>query len=110
MPNASPVARLEWQGFAERATDANAALLSLSHAAANHGLDKSLLELVNLRVSQINGCSFCLAFHLNAAARLGVASEKLHMVAAWHDARAFDARERAALAWAEALTLITDGV
>jgi AhpD family alkylhydroperoxidase len=103
-------ARLEWEGFKALAPDANDALLSLSHVAANHGLDKGLLELVKLRVSQINGCAFCLAFHVNAAARLGVPPAKLHMLAAWREANGFDARERVALAWAEALTLITGRV
>ncbi len=106
MVSAHP-ARLEWEGFKNLAPDANAALLDLSHAAAKDGLDKSLLELVKLRVSQINACSFCVAWHVNAASRLGVAAEKLHTVAAWRGAKGFDARERAALAWAEALTLIS---
>jgi AhpD family alkylhydroperoxidase len=106
----SHTARLEWQGFKELAPDANDALLNLSHVAANHGLDKGMLELVKLRVSQINTCSFCVAWHTNAASRLGVAAEKLHTVAAWRGAKGFDARERAALAWAEALTLISRGV
>jgi AhpD family alkylhydroperoxidase len=103
-------ARLEWEGFKELAPDANAALLSLSHVAANQGLDKGMLELVKLRVSQINACAFCVSWHVNAAARLGVAASKLHTVAAWRGTPGFDDRERAALAWAEALTLIGDGV
>jgi len=103
-------ARLEWEGFKELAPEANAALLSLSHVAASHGLDKGLLEVVKLRVSQINACSFCVAWHVNAASRLGVTAEKLHTVAAWRGAKSFDARERAALAWAEALTQISQGV
>jgi AhpD family alkylhydroperoxidase len=105
-----PTARLEWEGFKELAPDANAALLSLSQVAANHGLDKGMLELVKLRVSQINGCSFCVSWHVSAAARLGVAAAKLHTVAAWRGAAGFDERERAALAWAEALTQIAGGV
>jgi AhpD family alkylhydroperoxidase len=103
-------ARLEWEGFRELAPDANAALLSLSHVAANQGLDKGMLELVKLRVSQINGCAFCVSWHVNAAARLGVAASKLHTVAAWRGTPGFDERERAALAWAEALTQIGNGV
>jgi AhpD family alkylhydroperoxidase len=106
----SPTARLEWDDYKELAPDANAALLSLSHVAASHGLDKGLLELVKLRVSQINACSFCTAWHVNAASRLGVATDKLHTIAAWRGAQGFDVRERAALAWAEALTLVADGV
>jgi AhpD family alkylhydroperoxidase len=108
--DASHTARLEWQGFKELAPAADAALLSLSQAAANQGLDKRMLELVKLRISQINGCSFCVGWHVNAASRMGIAAEKLHMLAAWRDAQAFDERERAALDWAEALTLIAGGV
>ena len=87
----SPTARLEWDDYKELAPDANTALLSLSHVAANHGLDKGLLELVKLRVSQMNACSFCVAWHVNAASRLGVAAAKLHTVATWRGAQGFDA-------------------
>jgi AhpD family alkylhydroperoxidase len=103
-------ARLEWQDFKELAPDANAALLTLSQAAANHGFDKKMLELVKLRISQINACSFCVAWHVSAAERLGMATEKLHTLAVWRGVPGFDARERAALAWAEAVTAIADGV
>jgi len=103
-------ARLEWQDFKELAPDANTALLTLSQAAANHGFDKTMLELVKLRISQINACSFCVAWHVGAAARLGIAPEKLHTLAVWRGVPGFDERERAALAWAEAVTAIADGV
>jgi len=103
-------ARLEWRDFQELAPDANAALLTLSQAAAHHGFDKKTLELVKLRISQINACSFCVAWHVSAAARLGVPPEKLHTLPVWRGMSAFDERERAALAWAEAVTAIADGV
>jgi AhpD family alkylhydroperoxidase len=103
-------ARLEWDGYKELAPDANATLLRLSHVATNHGLDKGLVELVKLRVSQINACSFCVAWHVNAASRVGVTTEKLHTIAVWRGAQGFDERERAALAWAEALTSVASGV
>ena len=108
--SAAHAARLEWQGFRQLAPDANAALLQLGSAAVAHGLDHGLLELVKLRASQVNGCAFCVAYHVAAAQRLGVAADKLHLVAAWRDAPIFDVRERAALAWTEALTLLAGGV
>jgi AhpD family alkylhydroperoxidase len=102
--------RLEFQDFAKVAPDANAALLKPSGAAQASGLDRSLLELVKLRASQINGCGFCVSFHVDGALRLGVPAEKLHMLAVWREASVFDTRERAALAWTEALTMIAGGV
>lgn len=59
---------------------------------------------MNLRVSQMNSCAFCVAHHAAEARKLGVPERKLLMVAAWHHAPEFDATERAALAWAEAVT------
>ncbi|MFC3127216.1 carboxymuconolactone decarboxylase family protein [Pseudoroseomonas globiformis] len=71
------------------------------------GLDTLLVEMVNLRVSQINGCAYCLALHSAALTRRGVSNEKLALVQAWSEAEDhFDARERAALRWAETVTLV----
>ena len=80
-------------------------------AAVNHsGLEHPLLELVKMRASQINGCAFCIALHVREARKLGIADEKLHLLPAWREAPGlYSARERAALAWTEALTLITGG-
>ncbi len=108
--NTSHAARLEWQDFKQLAPDANAAVLKLSGLAEAHGLNKALLELVKLHASQINGCAFCVAIHVAAAQRLGIPDDKLHLVVAWREAPQFDARERAALAWTEALTLVAQGV
>lgn len=80
-------------------------MLSLGKAVDDSGLEKRLTELVKLRVSQINHCAFCLQFHLNIARRLRIDPIKLDLLATWRDAGVFDARERAALAWAESLTL-----
>lgn len=90
--------------FQETAPAAVAALRALTKAVEDAGLEKDLIELVKLRVSQINGCAFCLAFHLDAARRLGIAQGKLDLIAAWRDAPVFSARERAALAFAERVT------
>lgn len=68
-----------------------------------------LAELLFLRVSQINGCAYCMDMHSTALRKAGVEQRKLDTVAGWQDSRFFDARERAALAWAEALTRLTEG-
>jgi len=85
-------------------------VLALGQVAAKAGLDKQLLELVKLRVSQINGCAFCVQHHILLSERIGVSVDKLNLVAVWREAPIFSPRERAALAWAEALTFLPDGV
>ena len=83
-----------------------AALQALGQAVENSGLDKSLTELVKLRASQINRCAFCIQYHLNVARRSGVSAVKLDLVSAWREAGVYSTRERAALAWTEALTFM----
>jgi AhpD family alkylhydroperoxidase len=97
-------ARMEFETFAHIAGDAVQALRTLGTTAAASGLEQSLLELIKLRASQLNGCAFCIQFHLNLARKMGVPAEKLDLVAAWEDAGVHSAREMAALAWCEALT------
>jgi AhpD family alkylhydroperoxidase len=96
--------RLDYRGHIPAAMQGLAAV----HAAVlKSGLDAALVELVYLRVSQINGCAYCLDMHTRELLRLGAPVEKLALVPAWHEAGAlFDARERAALGWAEAVTLV----
>ncbi len=74
----------------------------------NCGLEHSLLELVKIRASQINGCAFCLAMHTNDARKMGESDERMHLLNAWEEAPVFSPRERAALAWTEALTRVAD--
>jgi AhpD family alkylhydroperoxidase len=69
-------------------------------------LEKPLLELVKLRASQINGCAYCVDMHSKDARALGETEQRLYAVAVWREAPFFSERERAALAWAEAVTLI----
>jgi len=78
--------------------------------AGKAGLDKQLLELIKIRASQINGCAFCLQYHILEAERLGVPADKLNLVVVWREAPQFSRRERAALAWTEALTELGGGV
>ena len=108
--NAS-AARMGYADFTRIAPAANAALLALSKSASAAGLERDLLELVKLRASQINGCAFCVQFHLNMARQFKVAAEKLDLVAAWREAGIYAPREMAALAWTELLTrLPAEGV
>lgn len=93
--------RATYEGLAPGAVSA---LLALGRAVADSGLDPQLTELLKVRVSQINGCAFCLQYHLNLARKLGVPATKLDLVATWAEAGIHSARECAALAWAEALT------
>jgi len=83
-----------------------AALISISTAVRQSGLDPKLVELVKIRASQINGCAFCLNMHVVEAREGGESDARMHVLAAWHESPAFTARERAALAWTEALTRI----
>ncbi|GGX92700.1 carboxymuconolactone decarboxylase family protein [Streptomyces fructofermentans] len=76
--------------------------------AAEAGLDRILVELVNMRVSQINGCAYCLDLHTRTALREGETTQRLGVLAAWRDTEVFTPRERAALALAEATTDIAD--
>ena len=80
----------------------------MGKTADESGVDKEIVELVKLRVSQINNCAFCLQIHLNVSRKLGMPQEKLDLVATWHEAGIFSDRECAALAWAEALTHLAD--
>lgn len=72
------------------------------------GLEPGLVPLVELRASQINGCAFCLDMHATQAREAGVSQQKLDCLAAWREVETFTPRERAALAWTEAVTLVAD--
>jgi len=98
--------RSDWSAFEQAAPNVVAALRMLGKAVDDSGLDKPLTELLKLRASQLNGCAFCLQFHLNLVRKLGLAQAKIDLLATWREAGVFSARERAALAWTEALTLM----
>lgn len=84
-------------------------MLEVHSYVQNSGLDLGLLELVKIRVSQINSCAFCLAMHVPLARKNGVSDDQLHLLVAWREAPVFNARERAALAWAEGVTYLPGG-
>ncbi|TAA46443.1 carboxymuconolactone decarboxylase family protein [Pseudoxanthomonas winnipegensis] len=99
-------ARIDYTRHLPKATQA---LLTLSQHVHGGVLEHTLVELVFLRVSQLNGCAYCLDMHATALRKAGVEPRKLDTVSAWRDSRLFDARERAALAWAEDLTTLPSG-
>lgn len=74
------------------------------------GVDKALMELVKIRVSQINHCAFCIDMHTKDARALGETEQRIYALSAWRETPFFTDRERAALAWAEANTLLPQGV
>jgi AhpD family alkylhydroperoxidase len=85
-----------------------AAMRSLEEAVRRSGLEPALRELVNLRASQLNGCAYCLDMHSKDARARGEDEQRLHVLAAWREAPFYSPRERAALAWCEALTLLPE--
>ncbi|HKJ72669.1 MAG TPA: carboxymuconolactone decarboxylase family protein [Alphaproteobacteria bacterium] len=90
--------------YARVAPDGIAALRGLEHYVRTSGLESSLLELVKTRVSQMNGCAFCIDMHTKDARAAGENEQRLYALPAWHETPFFSQRERAALRWAEALT------
>jgi len=84
------------------------AMLGLQAAVDHSGLEPSLMELLKLRASQINGCAYCIDMHFKDAKALGETDERLYLLNAWREAPFYSARERAALLWCETLTLIAE--
>ena len=89
--------------------DGYKAMLGVHAYVQNSGLSLGLLELVKIRVSQINGCAFCIAMHVPLGRKHGISEDQMHLLAAWREAPVYTPKERAALAWAEALTHLTGG-
>jgi AhpD family alkylhydroperoxidase len=99
-------ARLNPQAIAPEGYKALAALELYLHRS---GLERPLIELVKLRASQINGCAFCIDMHTKDARAAGETEQRLYCLSAWRECPFYSDRERAALEWTEAVTLITDG-
>ena len=84
------------------------AMYALQAAVDKSGLEQGLIDLVKLRASQINGCAFCIDMHFREAKSRGESDQRLCLLSAWQNALGYTDRERAALAWTEAVTLIAD--
>lgn len=109
-PGATPTATVANRlNLAQAAPKVFKAVLGLD-AAAREGIDPVLVELVQIRVSQLNGCAYCLHMHTSDARKAGESEERLHLVALWREAaHFFTAKEQAALALAESVTRLAEG-
>ena len=83
------------------------AMMALQNEVAQSGLDPSLVGLVEIRASQINGCAFCLHMHTRDARARGETEQRIYLLDAWRESPLYSERERAALAWTEAVTLVS---
>src|SRR5436309_459942 len=95
--------------FSEVAPEALQAMMGMERYVKAAGLDHKLVELVKVRASQINGCAYCLDMHWKEARAIGETEQRLYMLSAWREAPCYSDKERAALAWAEAVTLVANG-
>lgn len=87
--------------------DTMQAMLTLEQQVRSCGLESSLIELVKIRSSQINGCAYCLHMHTTDARKHGETELRLYLLSAWRESTLYTERERAALAWTESLTLVS---
>lgn len=92
----------------EAAPEMMKAMRALENAVRGSGLEISLIELVKLRASQINGCAYCVDMHTKDARKNGETEQRLYLLSAWDDSSLYSSRERAALAWTEALTRLAE--
>src|SRR5215471_1558999 len=98
-------ARLNYRHIAPNALKT---MLDIEAYLARTGLERPLLHLIRMRASQINGCAYCLDMHSKDARAEGETEQRLYALDAWRETPFYSARERAALAWTEALTLIAE--
>src|ERR1700732_2245951 len=94
--------------FYQAAPDTLKALSALEAQIQGSGLEQSLIELVKTRASQINGCAFCINMHTQEARKQGETEQRLYLLNAWRESPVYTDRERAALAWTEAVTLVSE--
>ena len=94
--------------YAKVAPEAIKAMYELEKYVYGSGLERSLYELVKTRSSQINGCAYCIDMHTKDARKAGETEQRLYALNAWRETPFYTQRERAALAWTEALTLISE--
>lgn len=96
--------------FSQVSAEASKPFLRLGAYLATSGLEASLLELIKIRASQLNGCAYCLDMHTKDARAAGETEQRIYLLSAWRESPFYSERERAALAWTEAVTLVSGGV
>ncbi len=92
--------------YRQAAPEALKALVAVDAQIKASGLEQCLIELVKIRASQINGCAYCIAVHTEDARKRGETEQRIYLLDAWRESPLYSERERAALAWTEAVTLI----
>jgi AhpD family alkylhydroperoxidase len=98
--------RIDWKTFQETVPEFATAMGAVTHALKKSGIEPEIRELLKIRASQLNGCAYCIQYHLNDARKIGVPAAKLDLLAAWREAGIYSPREQAALAWTESVTLL----
>ena len=99
-------ARIDYKVFQGMIPEMGTGMAAISHALRKSSLEPELVEIIKIRISQLNGCAFCIQYHLNDARKLNVPAPKLDLLSAWREAGIYSDREQAALAWAEHVTLL----
>ena len=105
---ATTSARIDYKDFQSIIPEMATGMAAVSHALRKSGTEPELIEMLKVRVSQLNGCAFCIQYHLNDARKLNVPAAKLDLLAAWREAGVYSEREAAALDWAERVTLLAN--
>lgn len=107
MPDlATTNARIDYKDFQAILPEMGTGMAAVSHALRKSGIEPEIFEMLKVRVSQLNGCAFCVQFHLNDARKLNIPASKLDLLTAWREAGIYSEREAAALEWAECVTLL----
>ena len=102
-------ARVDLRKASSKVRKVYEAMLGVENAIKAGGLETSLLDLARMRASQINGCAYCLDMHAKDLRAAGESEQRIYSLDAWRETPFYNAREQAALAWAEAVTDISDG-
>jgi AhpD family alkylhydroperoxidase len=105
---ATSTARIDYKVFQGIIPEMGTGMAAISHALRKSGIEAELIELLKIRASQLNGCAFCVQYHLNDARKLNIPAAKLDLLATWREAGVYSEREAAALDWAEQVTLIAN--
>lgn len=103
---ATSTARIDYKVFQGIIPEMGTGMAAVSHALRESGIEPEIIELLKIRASQLNGCAFCVQYHLNDARKLNIPAAKLDLLATWREAGIYTDREAAALDWAEQVTLL----